>query len=65
MVQFSCLCWLSYRVPVLFGSLCPSPTASIKFPKFHLMFCCGSLNLFTLAAGWSLLEDSYARFLKA
>jgi hypothetical protein len=36
---------------------------STRLPELHLMFGCGSLHLFTLAARWSLSEDSYARLL--
>jgi hypothetical protein len=56
-VQVSWLCWPSCRFSVLFAFFNPAPT------KLHLMFVCESLHLFPLAAGWSLSEDSYIRFL--
>ena len=40
-------------------SLSPSPNSSIKLPNFHLMFIYGSLFLFSLAARWSLSDESY------
>ena len=46
-----------------FWSLNPSPNSSIRLPELHLMLGCGSLHLFPLAAGWSLLENSYAKLL--
>jgi hypothetical protein len=41
-------------------SINPSPNSSTRLAKLLLMFGCGSLNLFILAARSSLSDDSYA-----
>ena len=55
--------WIFLWSPVLFGSLILSPNSSVGLLQLHLLFGCESLHLFPLAVGWSLSEDSYARFL--
>jgi hypothetical protein len=37
----------------------PPPSSSLRIPKFHPVFGCGSLHLSESATGWSLLEDSH------
>lgn len=59
----SCLSWFSCGIPVLFWSFNPFPSSSVRVPRLHLMFHCRSLHFLPLAAGCSLLEDSYARLL--
>ena len=53
--------WFSCRVPILFGDLNCSPNLSIRVPKLHSLFGCGSLHLFQSAAGWSF-PDVYPIF---
>ena len=62
--QVHCRCRSSCDILNLSGSFNPSSLLpSTRFPELPVMFGCGSLQLFPLASGGSLSEDSYARFL--
>lgn len=63
--KISWLCWSLCGVhEVKPQVLPPSPCQFLhKTPELHLMFGFGSLHLFQLAAGWSLLEDNNVRLL--
>ena len=52
-------------ISVLFRSLSSSPNSSTRFPELDLVFDYWPLCLFPLATGWSLSENSYARYLSA
>jgi hypothetical protein len=47
------------------GSLSSSLNSSTRLPQLHLLFGCGSLHQFSLAAGWRLSENNHARILSA